>query len=97
MLHRILKEIENSSGTVDLNELYQKLGVDRSALEGMIQHLVRKGLLVDDDAELISATNQGCEMSSCSSCPGFASCPFVAKMPKTYSLQLDDKRIENTR
>lgn len=96
MLRRILAEIEKSSGAVDLNELQQKLGVDRSALEGMIQHLVRTGRLVDDHAEQISA-NQGCAGSSCSSCPGLASCAFVAKMPKTYSLQPDDQRIEDIR
>lgn len=96
MLRHILTEIEKSPGTVDLNELQQKLGVDRSALEGMIQHLVRTGHLVDDHAEQLSA-KQGCAGSSCGSCSGLASCAFVAKMPKTYSLKLDDQRIEDVR
>jgi hypothetical protein len=96
MLRRILTEIKKSSGTVDLYELQQKLGINRSTLEGMIQHLVRTGRLVDDNAEQVSA-NQGCAGSSCGSCAGLANCAFVAKMPKTYSLQLDDQEIEDIR
>jgi len=45
MLSRIIKELERAGGVIDLNELSRRLGVQRSALDGMIETLVRKGRL----------------------------------------------------
>jgi predicted transcriptional regulator len=45
MLSRILKEFERAAGPMDLNELSQSLGIERSALEGMLGLLVRQGKL----------------------------------------------------
>lgn len=45
MLSQILGELESAGGAIDLNELSRRLGVQRSALEGMIETLVRKGRL----------------------------------------------------
>ncbi len=45
MLSRILHEFGNAGGPVDLDELSRRLGVQRSALEGMIEFLVRKRYL----------------------------------------------------
>jgi len=45
MLSRIIKELERAGGAIDLNELSRRLGVQRSALDGMIETLVRKGRL----------------------------------------------------
>ena len=45
MLSRVLKEFENSQGPLTLSEMSRRLGVERSALEGMLQLLVRKGKL----------------------------------------------------
>ena len=42
-LSGILREFENARGRVTLTEIALKLGIERSALEGMIQLLVRKG------------------------------------------------------
>ena len=44
-LSRILREFEDARGQVTLGEIARKLGIERSALEGMIQLLVRKGRL----------------------------------------------------
>lgn len=87
MLKRVLQEIESSPGTLNINELSRKLDIDRSTLEGMIQHLVRTGRLVDDDA---SAEECGINGNCGSTCPGAASCIFFAKMPKTYSVPNPD-------
>jgi DNA-binding Lrp family transcriptional regulator len=45
MLSQIIKELERAGGVIDLNELSRRLGVQRSALDGMIETLVRKGRL----------------------------------------------------
>ena len=45
MLGKILKEFRESGGAVNLNELSRRLGVDRSALDGMLETLVRQGKL----------------------------------------------------
>jgi DNA-binding IclR family transcriptional regulator len=45
VLSRIIKELERAGGAIDLNELSRRLGVQRSALDGMIETLVRKGRL----------------------------------------------------
>jgi hypothetical protein len=45
MLSRILHEFGNAAGSVDLDELSRRVGVQRSGLEGMIEFLVRKRYL----------------------------------------------------
>jgi DNA-binding IclR family transcriptional regulator len=45
MLSQILKEFERSTEPMDLNELSRRLGTERSALEGMLELLVRQGKL----------------------------------------------------
>jgi DNA-binding MarR family transcriptional regulator len=45
MLSQIIKELESAGGAIDLDELSRRLGVERSALDGMIETLVGKGRL----------------------------------------------------
>lgn len=94
MINQVLHEIENTQGALNMNELSRKLGVDRTALDGMIQFLVHKGYLVDDDAAQLAA-GDSCATGSCGgSCPGPSHCTFIAKMPKSYSVST---RIKSTR
>lgn len=89
MLQQVLTEIRASQGTIRLDELSRKLGVERGALEGMISFLVRKGHLRDEeehDEALLCEVGSIC--SSGGSCPGPQECPFVMKMPRTYSLNI---------
>jgi len=44
-LSAVLRELEDPGGQLTLAEIARKLGIERSALEGMIQLLVRKGRL----------------------------------------------------
>ncbi|MEA3327029.1 MAG: FeoC-like transcriptional regulator [Chloroflexota bacterium] len=81
MIIQILHEIKTAKGSLNLNDLKNKLGIDRSALEGMIQHLVRTGHLVDEEAK---AATCGISERCGTNCTGLATCPFVAKMPKIY-------------
>jgi hypothetical protein len=45
MLKQVLEEFEKSDGVLSLEEMAARLGVERSALEGMIEFWVRKGRL----------------------------------------------------
>jgi hypothetical protein len=84
MLWKVLQEVEAAQGLLDLNELSRRLGIDRSALDGMIQFWVRKGRLVDDaGAGCATAT---CAGHGCGGCAGGQSCPFTMKLPRTISL-----------
>ncbi len=45
MLSEILKAFREADGPLDLNELGRRLGIEKSALEGMLETLVRQGKL----------------------------------------------------
>ena len=86
MLRQVLRELESAQGPVNMNDLSRELGVERSALEGMIAYLVQKGRLQDDD-KIAEASMALCDSGSCgAACPGPQGCPFVIKMPRTFSL-----------
>jgi len=90
MLNQVLQEIESAQSALNLGDLSRKLGIERSALDGMIQFWVRKGRLIDDDAAVTQA-GAVCSITSCgASCRGMSNCAFVAKMPKTYSISPGD-------
>ena len=85
MLIQVLREIKTSQGVLNLDSLSRKLGVERSALKGMIDYWVRKGRLRDDQEMAINpdiCTPVGCA----GSCTGPRNCSFRVKMPKTYSI-----------
>jgi hypothetical protein len=85
MLIQVLREIKTSQSTLNLDDLGRKLGVERSALQGMIDYWVRKGRLQDDQEMAITpdiCTSVGCA----GSCTGSRNCSFKVKMPKTYSI-----------
>ncbi len=67
MLSQIIDEFKRADGLLDLNELSRRLGVERSALEGMLQLLVRQGKL----CEIGSGTE------ACAHCTGRLSCAPV--------------------
>ena len=90
MLSQVLQELESAKSAVNLNELSRKLDIERSALEGMIAYLVQKGKLQDDEKAQGIAMGM-CDAGSCGgSCPGPQGCPFVMKMPRTFSLNPRD-------
>ncbi len=84
MINQVLYEIENARGAITIDELSRKLNVEPNALEGMLQFWVRKGRIQDDEvSDDCKDSTGGCG----SSCSGTADCTFIAKMPKTYSIQ----------
>jgi hypothetical protein len=81
MLSQILDEYRKSGGAISLDRLSRKLGVERSALEGMLETLVRQGKLREAGA---SADPCGsCSSGGCHSC---ASHNIAANMGKSYEL-----------
>lgn len=86
MLNQVLHEIQNAKHGLNLNDLSRKLDVDRGALDGMIQFLVQKGRLVDDDLEESTSCAADAVGSCGSSCEGPDNCSYIMDMPKTYSI-----------
>ena len=90
MLKAVLAAIEAAAGPITVRALSVELGIELSALQGMIAYWVQKGKLqTDSNGPAISPT---CTVSSCSaSCSGTESCHFVAKMPRTYTIPLQSE------
>ncbi len=85
MLYQVLAEIEQAHGPVLINDLGRKLDLDPGVLIGMIEFWVRKGCLRDDDAALEEGL--ACAPNGCGdNCSGMSRCAFMAKMPKTFSI-----------
>ncbi|GIK39907.1 MAG: hypothetical protein BroJett011_37400 [Chloroflexota bacterium] len=76
MLKQILAEFEQKPTTLCLDELSQKLAITPSALEGMLDTLVRKGRLLE-----VSATHNACH-----TCPARAGCVIISSSAKSYLL-----------
>lgn len=87
MLHAILHELQTTPEPITITQLSRKLGVQRSALEGMIQFWVRKGRLsIDDDLGGGAAEVSVCDSKAClRSCPGPQQCPLVTAPLKSYT------------
>jgi hypothetical protein len=67
MLAEILRAFEKNEGPVDLGRLSQELSVERSALEGMLQTLVRQGKL----REVLPGSE------TCADCPRSSGCTYL--------------------
>lgn len=84
MLTAIIDELKNHHQPVSLRSISQKLGLDESTVEGMMQTLVNKGIVHDHshDMDTMSLCSHG---SPCSHCPiKFCSIKYF---PKLYSLR----------
>lgn len=80
MLHQVLQAFETATGPVSLDELSRELGVERSALEGMIDFWVRKGRLRDRVSGM-------CNAATCSGCAARdGGCVFDRAAPRTIVL-----------
>jgi len=67
MLSEVLKTFRQTGEPLDLNELSRHLGIERSALEGMLDLLVRQGKLKE--------VTPGSE--DCTRCSGRLSCAHL--------------------
>ncbi|MDH3260912.1 MAG: FeoC-like transcriptional regulator [Acidimicrobiia bacterium] len=86
MLERLLSSLREASGPISVDDLSNRLQVERSALQPMLDLLVRKGLLTEGtDVD----TDVACCGGACAtSCTGIQGCPFVAGgMPRTLEIR----------
>ena len=91
MINQVLQEIKRSGSTVSLDDLSRRLRIEPSALEGMLEYCVQKGILRTADE---TPGEDGCAHGAghCGSgCAGYSGCPFIARMPKVYSLVEGEK------
>jgi predicted ArsR family transcriptional regulator len=76
MFDEILSEIEKAKGPVTVKELAEKLDIEQSALEKMLEFLEKKGKLeIFRPAEL----DEGCGSISCTACVFGGNCPVADK------------------
>ncbi len=85
MLKQILTAIEQAGPAMNLTDLSRSLGITPGALNGMLEFLVQKGKLSEENGSQ-AAAGKPCSTMVCSGCPGVENCPLVMKMPRRFSL-----------
>ncbi|MEX2144302.1 MAG: FeoC-like transcriptional regulator [Anaerolineales bacterium] len=84
MYSKVLHELESAQGTIRLEDLAGRVGIDPSALKSMLEFWVLKGRLRTGEME--TADIAACSGACGQSCPGAAQCVFVARMPTMYGV-----------
>jgi hypothetical protein len=92
MLRELLRLIEAADGPMTVSELSRRLNVAPGVIEGMLEHWVRKGRLAVSGgaATACCATGDGC-----GSCAGVGDCPFVARLPRSFTVVQFDESVPN--
>ncbi len=85
MLYQLLTVMNNKNKPISLEGLSEELGMEKSALEGMLDLLVRKGKLRYSDLGQVPQEGS-CAGGACMACGKAGSCPFVGKMPHVYEM-----------
>ncbi len=78
-LRQVLQSCEEARAPRTLNQLARELDISPGMLEGMIDHWVRRGRL-----------REASSGPACITCGHSASCPFIAKMPRSFELVTAD-------
>jgi len=84
-----------AEGPISFDDLSTRLRIERSALQPMLDLLVRKGLLTEwTHAE----SEVACSSGACgASCSGIQGCPFVIRgMPRTVEIRLRGDSAERS-
>ncbi|MFN2114317.1 MAG: FeoC-like transcriptional regulator [Anaerolineae bacterium] len=86
MLRKVLEAVQRSDGGTDLRSLSRELGIEPSALEGMIEFWVLKGQLVDERSAARCSDQPKSTCASCrAGCYGATVCPRVVSAPPSAS------------
>jgi|AMZC01.1.fsa_nt_AMZC01001298.1_3 hypothetical protein len=80
VLSQVLQAVEAAGEPCTLAQLARQFDLSPAMLEEMLTYWVRKGRLREVDSS-----------PACATCGRGASCPFVAKMPRTYEVVRDDE------
>jgi DNA-binding IclR family transcriptional regulator len=85
VLDRVVAELGSAEGPISLSDLAERVGVARSALDGMLAVLVDKGQLIRSGSDPF-LTGFACSGAACgTTCVGLGECPFVAEVGVTWS------------
>ena len=89
VLDQLVDELRTERGPIRSSDLARRIGVSEPALDGMIDVLTAKGVLNESpgvtDGEAITCSGVACGTS----CVGLDACPFIADVPSTYTLVVD--------
>lgn len=89
ILDQLIDELRDAGGPIRSSDLAHRIGVSESALDGMIGVLAAKGVLTSPSdpmqGEAIACSGVACG----SNCVGLEACPFVARVPDTYTLVVE--------
>lgn len=87
MLREVLQAVQAADGPITLRELSRSLNIDPGVLAGMLEHWSRKGkLTVDGQSGLACAETCAPVTCSCGSGAPGAACPFMARLPRTFTM-----------
>ncbi len=68
MIQRVLDEIQAAGGVLTLAELSRKLGMERSAVESIVEMLKRKKLLARQDGDESMVSCPACRTTRAKAC-----------------------------
>lgn len=88
-LDRVVAEVRVADAPLRLRHLAGLVGVEESALSGMLDLLVRKGHLSASEIESSPTTAIRPGTACWKACPGPADCAFVAEVPACYGSARD--------
>jgi predicted transcriptional regulator len=85
VVQRLVGELRSAAGPVQVRDLAERLGMQPSALSGMLEVLERKGVLTLAGAGP-TAGDEACGAACGGTCVGVAGCPFIADVGGAGSL-----------
>jgi hypothetical protein len=83
MFAKILAEFDRVNTPLSVEGLSRRLNIQKSALEGMLQTLVRYGKIKLSDTA--GDQKDSCGSLICAGCGAASRCPFAGKIPVTYT------------
>lgn len=94
MLREVLKTVEAANGSITLAELSHRLNIDPGVLSGMLEHWARRDNLVVDGRSVAACAGSCAASCHCGSCSGESGCPFIARLPRSFTVtQLADPSV----
>ncbi len=89
VLDQLVNELRAERGPVRSSDLAHRIGVSEPALDGMISVLTAKGVL-SASSDVTEGEAIACSGVACgATCVGLDACPFIANVPDTYTLVVD--------
>ncbi len=80
MLSKMIAIMQQTDEPVTLRNISYRLGLDESAVEGMLRLLIQKGVVQDQMAQ---AAGHDCANAHCRGCQ-VKGCPLTGLLPRTF-------------